>query len=204
MTQEDIIRMAREADLIDDSYASDWYVYQLRQFAALVAAASAAAAENKACDMGAACIGCSPRNADGSCPDAGPSGTCDCYKDGFRDGMNEFKECYEAQPDAFEQGRQEGMKQERALWTLTKVGQEIEAQPAQEPFGYFKAEPFGWTDCAETDEGALALYEATQQRPWVGLTEEERAIFDAANPKTQEEWDALFNGIEAKLKEKNT
>jgi hypothetical protein len=28
----------------------------------------------------------------------------------------------------FEQGRQEGMKQERALWTLTKVGQEIEAQ----------------------------------------------------------------------------
>ncbi len=33
-----------------------------------------------------------------------------------------------AQPDAFEQGRQEGMKQERALWTLTKLGQEIEAQ----------------------------------------------------------------------------
>ena len=28
-----------------------------------------------------------------------------------------------------------------------------------EPFGYFKAEPFGWTDCAETDEGARALYE---------------------------------------------
>ena len=30
----------------------------------------------------------------------------------------------------------------------------------QEPFGYFKAEPFGWRDCAETDEGAIALYEA--------------------------------------------
>lgn len=29
-----------------------------------------------------------------------------------------------------------------------------------EPFGYFKAEPFGWTDCAETDEGAIALYAA--------------------------------------------
>jgi hypothetical protein len=27
-----------------------------------------------------------------------------------------------------------------------------------EPFGYFKAEPFGWTDCAETDEGAMPLY----------------------------------------------
>jgi hypothetical protein len=32
---------------------------------------------------------------------------------------------------AYEKGRQEGMKQERALWTLTKLGQEIEAQPAQ-------------------------------------------------------------------------
>ena len=28
-----------------------------------------------------------------------------------------------------------------------------------EPFGYFKAEPFGWTDCAETDDGAVPLYE---------------------------------------------
>lgn len=28
-----------------------------------------------------------------------------------------------------------------------------------EPFGYFKANPFGWTDCAETDEGAVALYD---------------------------------------------
>lgn len=36
------------------------------------------------------------------------------------------------------------------------------SQTAQEPFGYFKAEPFGWQDCAETDEGAIALYEAPQ------------------------------------------
>ena len=35
----------------------------------------------------------------------------------------------------------------------------IEELDKQEPFGYFKAEPFGWTDCAETDEGAKALYE---------------------------------------------
>ena len=28
-----------------------------------------------------------------------------------------------------------------------------------EPFGYFKAQPFGWTDCVETDDGAIALYE---------------------------------------------
>ena len=38
---------------------------------------------------------------------------------------------------------------------------------AQEPFGYFRAEPFGWTDCASDDEGAKALYEhpATQPAP---------------------------------------
>lgn len=32
-------------------------------------------------------------------------------------------------------------------------------QHKPEPFGYFKAEPFGWTDCAETDEGAWPLYD---------------------------------------------
>ena len=31
---------------------------------------------------------------------------------------------------------------------------------AMSPFGYFRAEPFGWTDCAESDEGANPLYEA--------------------------------------------
>jgi hypothetical protein len=34
----DTIDMAREADLIDDTYASDWYVYQLKRFEALVPA----------------------------------------------------------------------------------------------------------------------------------------------------------------------
>lgn len=34
-----------------------------------------------------------------------------------------------------------------------------QALPAAEPFGYFKAEPFGWVNCAETDDGAVALYE---------------------------------------------
>ena len=53
--------------------------------------------------MGEMCLGCSPRSADGSCPDAKPSGACDCYKEGFRDGMNEFKECYEEQPPKPEQ-----------------------------------------------------------------------------------------------------
>lgn len=33
-----VIEMAREADLIDDTFASDWYVYQLESFAELVRA----------------------------------------------------------------------------------------------------------------------------------------------------------------------
>ena len=28
-----------------------------------------------------------------------------------------------------------------------------------ETFGYFRALPFGWEDCSEKDEGAIALYE---------------------------------------------
>ena len=31
-----------------------------------------------------------------------------------------------------------------------------------EPFGYFRALPFCWEDCAETDEGAIALFAAPQ------------------------------------------
>jgi hypothetical protein len=60
-----------------------------------------------------------------------------------------------ARPDAFEQGRQEGMKQERALWTLTKLGQEIEAQPAQRP----------WVGL--TDEEMLIATTPNKTRHWV-------------------------------------
>ena len=41
---------------------------------------------------------------------------------------------------------------------------EQQAEPVQEPYGYFRPEPFGWTDCAETAEGAIALYERPSQR----------------------------------------
>lgn len=47
---------------------------------------------------------------------------------------------------------------------ITAIRQAL-AAPVQEPFGYFKAEPFGWTDCAETDEGAMALYEHPAAQP---------------------------------------
>lgn len=49
---------------------------------------------------------------------------------------------------------------------LRSIFDEITNAPTvqqSEPFGYFKAEPFGWTDCAETDEGAIALYEAPKE-----------------------------------------
>lgn len=47
--------------------------------------------------------------------------------------------------------------------------------PAQgEPFGYFRADPMGWTDCAADDDGAIALYERPQE--W-----ELRKELDSAN-----------------------
>jgi hypothetical protein len=74
------------------------------------------------------------------------------------------------------------------------------ADKLQEPFGYFKAEPFGWTDCAETDEGARALYEAPPQRTWVGLTEED---FSTINQSCLTKLQAATSA-ESILKEKNS
>jgi hypothetical protein len=47
-------------------------------------------------------------------------------------------------------------------------------------------------------------YVYAPKRDWVGLTDEEKKSFWTADQMTQAEWDALFNAIEAKLKEKNT
>jgi len=41
------------------------------------------------------------------------------------------------------------------------------------------------------------------QKTWVGLTDEERRSIWSADQMTQEEWDELFDTVEAKLKEKN-
>lgn len=61
------------------------------------------------------------------------------------------------------------------------------AQASAEPFGYFRAFACGWTDCAATDEGAKALYEAApQQSP---LTDEQ---IDAATSQAR---DALLDHI---------
>ncbi len=78
--------------------------------------------------------------------------------------------------------------------------------PAQdEPFGYFRAEPFGWTDCAKDDEGAIALYERPQE---VGLTDEGRQqVFIAAERRMVREpnlsWrDAIVDEVIAALRAK--
>ena len=57
-----------------------------------------------------------------------------------------------------------GVSAQRVTQGKGHIAQDSKMVAAQEPFGYFKAEPFGWRDCAETDEGAIALYEAPQQQ----------------------------------------
>jgi hypothetical protein len=41
----------------------------------------------------------------------------------------------------------------------------LKAVSGQEPIGYFRSMPFGWEDCAETDDGAMPLYELPPAQP---------------------------------------
>jgi hypothetical protein len=91
-----------------------------------------------------------------------------------------------AQPDAFEQGRQQGMKQERALWTLTKLGQEIEAQPAQKDAARYQHIK-GMARAMSLDMGGNHYWH-------MGLRDIRGANLD----------EAIDRAIEAELKEKNT
>lgn len=45
--------------------------------------------------------------------------------------------------------------------------QQATPEPVGEPFGYFRALPFGWEQCGEHDDGAVALYD----RPAPGVPE---------------------------------
>ena len=76
------------------------------------------------------------------------------------------------------------------------------AQPAQEPFGYFRydARFDAWVQNCENNQGT-PFYTAPSQRPWVGLTDEEIAAFDWNHAVVDAE---CVRAIEAKLKEKNT
>jgi hypothetical protein len=48
---------------------------------------------------------------------------------------------------------------------IVSLRQLIDQVKNKEPFGYFRPEPFGWTDCSKDDEGAIALYETPRNRP---------------------------------------
>ena len=67
-------------------------------------------------------------------------------------------------------------------WKLVPV------EPTPEPFGYFKAEPFGWTDCAETDDGAIALYTAP---PAPDQSEQHLGMVPADVARDAERWQML-------------
>lgn len=131
-------------------------------------------------------------------------------------------DAWDAEVDAaYEAGRQEGMKQERALWELSRLGQEIEAQPEQKPAAFpnrraveREIERIQNPKGMHLNDGkervilpggtlryllALADRATSPQRPWVGLTDEDKQNLAAA----QLGWEELIEAVEAKLKEKN-
>lgn len=52
----------------------------------------------------------------------------------------------------------------------------LEAAQNAEPFGYFRALPFGWEQCAESDEGAIALYEHPPASQEQGVLDQPQAL----------------------------
>jgi hypothetical protein len=104
----------------------------------------------------------------------------------------------EQEPDdltiAYMSGLHDGKKRERALWTLTKLGQEIEAQPSQEPTATYT--------CGVC--GVPMQMEQPTKRQWVGLTDEERDAIEAATLDLHGVPKFFATAIEAKLRSKNT
>jgi hypothetical protein len=107
-----------------------------------------------------------------------------------------------------------GSDSELMLNAITAIKEAL-AQPAQEPVAWINAEkrtfewngPVLWNTPTVASLNKIPLYTAPQQRPWVGLTELERA--EIANLKWWD-WEDSFDiegfarAIEAKLREKNT
>lgn len=54
--------------------------------------------------------------------------------------------------------------QKEVLQRTAEVSRLLKERQDCEPFGYFRPEPFGWTDCAPDDEGAIPLYAAPPKR----------------------------------------
>ena len=89
---------------------------------------------------------------------------------GWRDFLTELSKQKPEKPDYWSSCGQCERNSSTAEDLLAATPDPVPAQG--EPFGHFRVEPFGWTDCAKDDEGAIALYERPQE---VGLTDEERA-----------------------------
>lgn len=61
-----------------------------------------------------------------------------------------------------------------------------------EPFGYFRAMPFGWEDCAATDDGAQALYDEGAIRTQAArIAELEAEVERLRKPLTDEQVAAI-------------
>lgn len=67
-------------------------------------------------------------------------------------------------PHGFEAAGVEALSR---MWRAARTSNQ--AEPAGEPFGYFRPLPFGWEQCSEHDEGAVALF----TRPAPGVPEVE-------------------------------
>ena len=196
MTKDEALKLALEVlelnnsewkDLADSGDSGYWKAedqdhYQQTNKAITAIKEALAQPEPVECDMDVLCIGCTPRNSDGSCPSQKPNGACNCYEKGFRDGSNEFKELYAAQPE-----------QEPVAWGCSRF---IEDDNGLQ-IGTDEPE-LAWGKFAPDDNGWWPLYTTPPKRPWVGLTDEE--IESCANWR----WMTTCRAIEAKLKEKNT
>jgi hypothetical protein len=100
-----------------------------------------------------------------------------------------------------------GLGKIRAAITAIK---EALAQPVQEPVAWMcDGEPYAVKQMRLSINGGgehpnqVPLYTTPQQRPWVGLTDDE--IYDSYNePHSDSEMVAFAREVEVKLKEKNT
>lgn len=55
-----------------------------------------------------------------------------------------------------------------------------------EPFGYFRVEPFGWTDCDKDDEGAMPLFDGAVIMDLQSQLATERASLFAESQRKQQ------------------
>jgi len=74
------------------------------------------------------------------------------------------------------------------------------SQPAQEPVGKWTGKEIEWSENPYKLKQGQFMYTTPPQRPWVGLTDEEREYWIGCNTTKQ----ALARAIDNALKEKNT